>query len=86
MLLTNELQHNETHPQYKKILLGTGILLVVIIGVVFVWYLQKNKIPDEKVLTASQKETLVTELNQIAKEAPLTDDERYQMVTGRTAQ
>jgi flagellar biosynthesis/type III secretory pathway M-ring protein FliF/YscJ len=81
----NDMMREHSHPAYKKVLIISGVLLLVIIAGVLLWYFQKNKIPDQKTLTESEKESIVLELNKIAEDAPLTDAERYQLVTGRTS-
>ena len=84
MPLTNEPLSGAAHPGYKKVVVISGVLLLLIIVAVAVWYFRKERIPNQQPLSDSEKAVIVEELNKISKDAPLTDEERYQMVTGRT--
>lgn len=68
---------------YKKVVILVGVLLLVIIAGILVWYLVKNKPKAQQPLTESQKQVIIMQLNTASQAAPLTNRDRYQMITGR---
>jgi len=75
----------EANPRgYKKLVIVVGVLLVLIIAAVYLWYSHRSRLPAAKPLSDTQKAALVQQLDTLSQEAPLTQSQRYEMITGRT--
>lgn len=75
--------HDPSHHGYKKIVLTVGILLLVIVLAIIVWYWYQNRPMQGSTLTQGEREAIVQDLNTLSEQQPRTYQERYQMVTGR---
>lgn len=74
-------QHRTLSP--KIFLIGLGILLVIIAVYGAYYYFKHKPRPIPENLSNEQIQVITQQLNTYAEQHPLSDADRYQMITGR---
>ncbi len=67
----------------KVFLIGLGILLVIIVVYGAYYYFKHKPRPIPENLSSEQIQVITQQLNTYAEQNPLSDADRYQMITGK---
>lgn len=80
--LKNDAPHN---PSIKILVIGFSALALIIIGYVIYFYLSNRtpKVPEK--LTPEEEQVIMQQLNVYVEQNPLPEDERTQMITGKSS-